>query len=79
MSPVLIGTAVVLVVLAAIGFGPSLLAALRRRAERPPRRAPAPIPYDPGRERREATMVRDFSEIPRGTERVVFFPPAAGG
>ena len=24
-------------------------------------------------------MVRDFSEIPRGTERVIFFPQAAGG
>ncbi len=29
--------------------------------------------------RHEATMVRDFSEIPEDTERVVFFPPAAGG
>jgi hypothetical protein len=29
--------------------------------------------------RREATMVRDFSEVPREAERVVFFPPAAGG
>jgi hypothetical protein len=29
--------------------------------------------------RREATMVRDFSDVPRGAERVVFFPPAAGG
>jgi hypothetical protein len=29
--------------------------------------------------RREAVMVRDFSEIPRDTERVVFFPPASGG
>ena len=29
--------------------------------------------------RHEATMVRDFSEIPREAERVVFFPPAAGG
>jgi hypothetical protein len=27
----------------------------------------------------EATMVRDFSEIPPGTDRVIFFPPAAGG
>jgi len=24
-------------------------------------------------------MVRDFSEIPREADRVVFFPPAAGG
>ena len=29
--------------------------------------------------RREAMMVRDFSEVPRDAERVVFFPPAAGG
>jgi hypothetical protein len=29
--------------------------------------------------RREATMVRDFSEVPRDAERIVFFPPAAGG
>jgi len=29
--------------------------------------------------RREAVMVRDFSEVPRDAERVVFFPPAAGG
>jgi hypothetical protein len=29
--------------------------------------------------RREAVMVREFAEIPRGAERVVFFPKAAGG
>ena len=29
--------------------------------------------------RREAVMVRDFAEIPRDAERVVFYPPAAGG
>jgi hypothetical protein len=29
--------------------------------------------------KREAVMVRDFSEIPRDAERVIFFPPAAGG
>jgi hypothetical protein len=29
--------------------------------------------------RREAVMVRDFAEIPRDSERVIFFPPAAGG
>jgi hypothetical protein len=32
-----------------------------------------------GEERREAIMVRRFSEIPHEAERVVFFPPAAGG
>jgi len=29
--------------------------------------------------RHEAAMVRDFSEIPRDAERVIFFPRAAGG
>ena len=29
--------------------------------------------------RHQAIMVRDFAEIPRDAERVVFFPPAAGG
>jgi molybdopterin converting factor small subunit len=29
--------------------------------------------------RREAVMVRDFSEVPRDADRVIFFPPAAGG
>ena len=31
------------------------------------------------RGRREATMVRDFAEVPRDAERVIFFPQAAGG
>lgn len=29
--------------------------------------------------RREAVLVREFSEVPRDAERVIFFPPAAGG
>jgi molybdopterin converting factor small subunit len=29
--------------------------------------------------RREARMVKDFDEIPRDAERVIFFPRAAGG
>jgi hypothetical protein len=29
--------------------------------------------------RREAVMVREFAEVPRDAERVIFFPPAAGG
>jgi hypothetical protein len=29
--------------------------------------------------RREAVMVKDFTEIPRDAERVIFFPRAAGG
>jgi molybdopterin converting factor small subunit len=28
---------------------------------------------------REAQLVRDFSEVPKGAETVIFFPPAAGG
>jgi hypothetical protein len=39
----------------------------------------AAVPVDGPAGRREATMVRDFSEIPTGAERVIFFPPAAGG
>ena len=31
------------------------------------------------RGRREAVMVRDFVEVPRDAERVVFYPPASGG
>jgi hypothetical protein len=29
--------------------------------------------------RREALMVRDYGDIPRDAERVIFFPRAAGG
>jgi hypothetical protein len=29
--------------------------------------------------RREAQMVRDYAEIPRGAERVIFFPRPSGG
>ena len=29
--------------------------------------------------RREALLVRDFREVPLDAERVIFFPPAAGG
>jgi hypothetical protein len=39
----------------------------------------AAVPTDTHDGRREATMVRDFDEIPDGTDRVIFFPPAAGG
>ena len=39
--------------------------------------AAVPSPERGGR--REATMVRDFSEVPRDAEQVIFFPPAAGG
>lgn len=39
----------------------------------------AAVPNQQRGGRREATMVRDFSEVPDGTDRVIFFPPAAGG
>ena len=29
--------------------------------------------------RHEAMMVREFAEVPRDAERVVFYPPASGG
>jgi molybdopterin converting factor small subunit len=29
--------------------------------------------------RRQAQLVRSFTEVPRDAERVIFFPPAAGG
>ena len=34
---------------------------------------------DPSTGRREAFMVRDYGEVPRDAERVIFFPRAAGG
>ena len=39
----------------------------------------AAVPVSEAGGRREAAMVRDFSEVPRNAERVIFFPPAAGG
>jgi hypothetical protein len=39
----------------------------------------AAVPHEGPGGRREATMVRDFSEIPEEAERVIFFPKAAGG
>jgi hypothetical protein len=36
-------------------------------------------PRDRETGRREAQMVREFGEIPRDAERVIFFPRAAGG
>jgi hypothetical protein len=52
-----------------------LVAEFRRQLELGMRAA---VPTREG-SRREATLVRDFSEVPRDVERVVFFPPAAGG
>ena len=34
---------------------------------------------DPATGRREAVMVRDYTEVPAEAERVIFFPRAAGG
>ena len=39
----------------------------------------AAVPSGENGGHREATMVRDFSEVPRDADRVIFFPPAAGG
>ena len=39
----------------------------------------AAVPHEGPGGRREATMVRDFSEVPAAAERVIFFPRAAGG
>jgi hypothetical protein len=39
----------------------------------------AAVPLEAPDGRHQATMVRDFDEIPAGAERVIFFPPAAGG
>ena len=39
----------------------------------------AAIPTTTTTGRREAEMVRAFEEIPRDTDRVIFFPRAAGG
>ena len=39
----------------------------------------AAVPSGEDGGRREATMVRDFSEVPRDADRVIFFPKAAGG
>jgi hypothetical protein len=39
----------------------------------------AAVPTTESGGRREATMVRDFGEVPRDAERVIFFPRAAGG
>ncbi len=39
--------------------------------------AAVPVTSDAGR--RRATMVHAFDEIPRETDRVIFFPRAAGG
>ena len=39
----------------------------------------AAVPTTTPSGRREAEMVRSFDEIPAGTDRVIFFPRAAGG
>jgi hypothetical protein len=39
----------------------------------------AAVPHEGRGGHREATMVRDFSEIPEAAESVIFFPKAAGG
>lgn len=39
----------------------------------------AAVPVESETGRREAEMVRAFEDIPRTTDRVIFFPRAAGG
>jgi hypothetical protein len=39
----------------------------------------AAVPVTAPDGRRQAELVRDFSEVPRDAERVIFFPRAAGG
>lgn len=39
--------------------------------------AAVPVAHADGR--REAIMVREFAEVPRDADRVIFFPQAAGG
>lgn len=39
----------------------------------------AAVPTSTTSGRREAEMVRDFDDIPRDADRVIFFPRAAGG
>ena len=39
----------------------------------------AAVPVQTTTGRREAEMVRAFEDIPRATDRVIFFPRAAGG
>ncbi len=39
----------------------------------------AAVPQTDTRGRRQAQMVKRFTEIPRDAERVIFFPRAAGG
>jgi molybdopterin converting factor small subunit len=39
----------------------------------------AAVPGERSDGQREARMVRDFDEIPRDADRVIFFPRAAGG
>lgn len=39
--------------------------------------AAVPIGTESGRH--DAVLVREFAEVPRDAERVIFFPPAAGG
>ncbi len=39
----------------------------------------AAVPVVGSQGRREARMVQDFGDVPRDTDRVIFFPRAAGG
>ena len=67
MSLAVAVSVIVIAVLAAVGFGPALVAGLRRR--RAARPAPPPIArYDPGRERRAERRARELLRAVVSTE-----------
>ena len=59
MSAAVAISLVVVAALAAVGFGPALVHALKRRVQRDGR-DPAPVRYDPGRERRAERKAREL-------------------
>ena len=59
MSVVFASSAIVIAVLALVGFGPALAARLRRRPSHS-RAEPTPPAYDPGRERRAEARAREL-------------------
>ena len=60
MTLVLATSLIVIVVLAAVGFGPTLAARWRHRRGRRQDAEPAYLAYDPGRERRAEVRARDL-------------------
>jgi hypothetical protein len=56
--------------------GEELIAAFRRQLDQG---MWAAVPTGAQGGRRDAVLVREFADVPRDAERVIFFPPAAGG